>query len=131
MSVDNLDQVLEIVTEFNKRYKNQNSNSANPYKSRVSEVKNSDEIPLSSVSKNIWIYSGYTWENLFNDGVYISKEHAGLKRRNILKQCDVMVDDRYIDSEKDITLKYRGSKNQRVIDVQQSLKQGKVVLFCD
>ena len=43
--------------------------------------------------------------------------------------CDVLVDGRYIEFQRDITLPYRGSKNQRLIDVQQSLQKGKVVLW--
>ena len=42
-----------------------------------------------------------------------------------------MVDGGYIDSQRDITLKWRGSKNQRVIDVQQSLQQNKIILHCE
>lgn len=44
---------------------------------------------------------------------------------------DVLVDGEYIDEQKDLTLKFRGSKNQRVIDVQQSLAQDKIILYCD
>lgn len=50
-------------------------------------------------------------------------------RQNILENCDVLVDGRYIDELRDITLKWRGSSNQRVIDVKRSLKQGKVILW--
>lgn len=52
-------------------------------------------------------------------------------RKSIIKLCDVLVDGEYIDEQRDITLPWRGSNNQRVIDVQKSLKQGKVVLYCD
>ena len=47
--------------------------------------------------------------------------------REIIKNVDVMVDGRYIDSQRDITLKWRGSKNQRVILVKESLKKGEIV----
>lgn len=47
------------------------------------------------------------------------------------KLANVIVDGEYIDEERDVTLKWRGSKNQRVIDVQQSLTQNKLVLYCD
>lgn len=50
-------------------------------------------------------------------------------RQNILENCDVLVDGRYIDELRDITLKWRGSSNQRVIDVKRSLKQGKIILW--
>ena len=51
------------------------------------------------------------------------------KRRGIIKLCDIVIDGRYIDSKRDVTLAYRGSKNQRVIDVQKTLTQGKIVLY--
>ena len=44
---------------------------------------------------------------------------------------DVFVDGKYIDSQKDLSLKWRGSKNQNVIDVQKTLQQGEVVLWCN
>ena len=88
-----------------------------------------NEIRILYPKKTIWLYTGYIWEELFNDGVYTSKEHAGLKRRNLVKQCNVLVDGRYIDSQKDITLKWRGSSNQRVIDVQKSIFKGDAILW--
>ena len=92
---------------------------------------NTDKTRLLSPTKTIWIYTGYTWEHIFNDGVYLTKDCAGWKRREIVKQCTVMVEGRYIDSQRDITLKWRGSSNQRVISVQKSLIQNKLVLYCD
>nr|WP_304059433.1 4Fe-4S cluster-binding domain-containing protein [Enterocloster clostridioformis] len=50
-------------------------------------------------------------------------------RQNTIKLCDVLVDGKYIDDERDITLKWRGSKNQRVIDVQKSLCKRELVLW--
>lgn len=70
-------------------------------------------------NKKIWLYTGYTYENLSGDQlkpVYIS---------------DVLVDGSYVESQKDMTLHYKGSKNQRVIDIPETLKQNKVVLYCD
>ena len=67
--------------------------------------------------KNIWVWSGF----LFN----------ALKDKEVLKYIDVLVDGQFVDEKKDLRLKWRGSSNQRVIDVQKSLKQGKVVLFCE
>lgn len=90
-----------------------------------------NEIRLSSPQKSIWLYTGYVWGQLFNNGVYTSKEHKGLKRQQIIKQCDVLVDGQYIDSQRDITLPYRGSENQRVINIQESLRKNKLVLYCD
>ena len=88
---------------------------------------NSDEIRLSLPNKSIWLYSGYQWSEIFNDGVFLTRDCAGWKRREIVKQCTVMVDGRYIDSQRDITLKWRGSKNQKVILIKESLRKGEII----
>ena len=89
---------------------------------------------LSLPNKTIWIYSGYTWNQVMNpvitDDFNPSRDELLRKRKEIVKQCDVMVDGRYIDSQRDITLKWRGSKNQRVIDAKKSLEQNRIVLHC-
>lgn len=100
-----------------------------------------NEFRLSLPNKSIWIYSGYTWESIMNyessetdDFDYIEESYIdGLyeKRKQIISQCTVMVDGRYIDSQRDITLKWRGSMNQRVIDVKKSLDSKKIVLHCE
>ena len=127
----NLDGVLDLVTEINKRYNFQKVDSANPCKMCVSEVENTDKIRLLLPNKSIWIYSGYQWEQLFNDGVYLTKECVGWKRREIVKQCNVLIDGRYIDSQRNPSKKWAGSDNQRVIDIRKSLEQNKVVLYCN
>lgn len=85
--------------------------------------------------KKIWMYTGYTWESIFNSIVtseFDPKkiESIGL-RQEIVKMVDVLIDGRYIHEQKDMNLKFRGSKNQRVIDVKESLKQGKIILYLD
>ena len=90
-----------------------------------------NEIRLSFPNKSIWLYSGYTWSEIFNNGVYLTKDCDGWKRREIVKKCEVLVDGKYIDAQRNVQAKWRGSSNQRVIDVQQSLIKGKVVLYCD
>lgn len=62
---------------------------------------------------------------------YINNFNVDALRQIIVSQCDVLVDGKYIDSQRDITLKWRGSKNQRVIDIKKSLQQNKIVLYCD
>ena len=52
------------------------------------------------------------------------------KIKNILLYTDVLVDGPYIEEKKNISLKWRGSTNQRVIDVQETLKQEQVILYC-
>ena len=70
-------------------------------------------------NKDIWIYSGYEWENIIKDETL----------REILKYTDVLVDGAYIDELRDISLAFRGSSNQRIIDVPKSLEQNKVILW--
>lgn len=91
------------------------------------------EIRISFPEKTIWLYTGYSYSDIFRgQSSCLSQEGLNnFKRREIIKLCNIVVDGEYIDEQKDLTLKWRGSKNQRVIDVQQTLKQEKVVLYCD
>lgn len=91
------------------------------------------EIRISFPEKTIWLYTGYSFSEIFRgQASTISQDGMdNFKRREIIKSCDVVVDGRYIDEQRDVTLKWRGSKNQRVISIPETLKQGKVVLYCD
>lgn len=71
-------------------------------------------------TKNIWLYSGFTFEELISRG----EEYTN----DILSMADVLVDGPYIETERDISLKFRGSRNQRIIDLPKSLSAGGVVL---
>ena len=53
------------------------------------------------------------------------------KRSEIISLCDVVIDGRYIDEQRNLSKKWAGSDNQRVIDIRQSLAQGKAVLYCE
>ena len=94
-----------------------------------------NEIRLLFPQKTIWLYSGYKWEQVMNpvvtDDLNPKRDELLHKRKEIVEQCTVMVDGRYIDSQRDITLKWRGSSNQRVIDIQQSLKKGRIILWAE
>lgn len=96
-----------------------------------------NEIRLSfGEKKTIWLYSGYKLEETQIMLKGISLDCLETNRQNCLRQqiiskCDVMIDGRYIDEQRDITLKWRGSKNQRCIDVQKTLKHKEVILHCD
>ena len=102
-----------------------------------------NEIRYTFRDKIIWLYTGYTWEELFDyhwqEKVDLMFSENLLERRtdliktcrqNTIKLCDVLVDGKYIDDERDMTLKWRGSKNQRVIDVQKSLCKRELVQHC-
>ena len=92
-------------------------------------------------NKTIWLYTGYSWENIMNykscssdNFDYIEESYVdGLyeMRKEIISLCDIVVDGEYIDEKRDLTLKWRGSSNQRVIDVKQTLAKNEIVLYCD
>lgn len=88
-------------------------------------------------TKTIWLYTGFTFDELMDNYKsyrQIPFKYRGdewLERWEIIKRCDVLIDGPYIKEQRDITLKWRGSSNQRVIDVQETLKQGRIVLYCD
>ena len=75
-------------------------------------------------AKDIWCYTGYT----FCDGGIAEEEVQTECTRELVSLLDVLVDGRFIEELKDIRLKFRGSSNQRVIDVKRSLASGSVVL---
>ena len=68
--------------------------------------------------KTLWIWSGFLFDK-------------DLKDKEVLNYVDVLVDGQYKDELHDFRLKWRGSSNQRVIDVQKSLKKNEIVLHCD
>ena len=93
-----------------------------------------DRFRLSLPNKSIWIYSGYTWENIMKyeyGAKYINNFNTDALRQCIVSKCDVLVDGKYIDSQRNPSKKFAGSDNQRVIDIWKSLEQNKIVLHCD
>ena len=70
--------------------------------------------------KDIWSWSGYTWEELLQDSA---------DKLEMLSLIDILVDGRFLLAKKDLTLQFRGSSNQRIIDVPKSLATGEVVIW--
>lgn len=107
------------------------------------------EIRSKFPDKTIWLYTGFTWEQLIKNlsrlhmldyllleevedkSRFTNEEYISWQRFNILKNVDVLVDGRYVEELRNISLKWRGSSNQRVINVQKSLKENKIILHCD
>ena len=75
------------------------------------------EIREKYPEKTIWVYTGYLWEDV--------------RSISLMKDTDVLVDGRYVEELRDVNLHWKGSANQRVIDVQSSLSRGTVVLWDD
>jgi anaerobic ribonucleoside-triphosphate reductase activating protein len=71
--------------------------------------------------KDLWIYSGYTYEEIIQNEIF----------ECILEYVDVLVDGPYIEEQRDISLKFRGSRNQRLINIKETLKQGKIITIQD
>ena len=99
-----------------------------------------NEIRLSFPNKSIWLYSGYQWEECqpFNEYGLLKPDKFApnlqkilYKRYEVISMCNVMVDGRYIDSQRNPSKKWAGSDNQRVIDTRKSLEQNKIVLYCN
>lgn len=75
------------------------------------------ELKQKFPTKDVWLYTGYKWEDIKN-----IREIT-----HILCYVDVLVDGPYIEEQRDITLKFRGSRNQRVINMKETLKQNKII----
>ena len=73
----------------------------------------------NEAGKTIWVYSGYTFEQICEDE----------DKMELLKLCDVLVDGRFIKAQAKLNMRFKGSENQRIIDIKKSLEQGRVVLF--
>ena len=111
-------------------------------------LKLTQQIRISFPEKTIWLYTGYKLE-LLSEEIYNGTKQIRtishfypipnknefaenqVKRSEIIELCNIVIDGEYIDEQKDLTLKWRGSKNQRCIDVKESLAQNKTVLYCD
>ena len=74
-------------------------------------------------NKTIWCYSGYTYEYL------LEKSKTQEYTKELLSLIDVLVDGKYVEELHDLSLRFRGSSNQRIIDVPKTLQQNKIVLW--
>lgn len=77
--------------------------------------------------KNIWAFSGFTYEELLTEGSYARCEVTD----ELLSLLDVLVDGRFVEALKDISLRFRGSSNQRLIDLNATRETGGIVLLPD
>lgn len=90
------------------------------------------EIREKFPKKDIWLYTGYEL-NIFNfttkiRGISKHDSHHNMMQE-VLSLCDIIVDGNFKEEQRDLTLKWRGSRNQRVINAKESLKENKIVLY--
>lgn len=104
-SIDELMKIIEY-NDFNVTF------SGGDPLFQVDEVTNLSVRIKTELHKNIWCYTGFIWENIVNDSRF----------RPLLETIDVLVDSPFMLPLRDISLRFRGSSNQRIIDVQKSLK---------
>ena len=110
----------EVFEQLSKDYISGNTFSGDDplYFQNVPEVTAlANEIKEKFPARTIWLYTGYLWEEL--------------RGKEILQYLDVLVDGKFVTEKKDIALTRKGSSNQRVIDVQRSLKEGNVILHAE
>ena len=89
------------------------------------------EIREKFPNKKIWIYTGYKWKAILypvvTDDFNPERDRILQIRRDILNYIDVLVDEKFEDDKKDLTLKWKGSSNQHVIDVKRSLEEVEII----
>ena len=76
-------------------------------------------------AKDIWAFSGFTWEELHDSEAHPCTEVT----EEMLSLVDVLVDGRFIEAQKNISLRFRGSENQRIIDVPATVRENKITLW--
>lgn len=76
-----------------------------------------------SLGLDIWVYTGFTFEEL------LKMSKSKLVYLDFLKEIDVLVDGKFILDQRDLSMLFRGSRNQRLIDVKKTLESGKITLF--
>lgn len=95
------------------------------------------DIKAKFPDKKIWLYTGLTWEQIFkptslndlNPLDFFKDVKINAARKSIVYRCDVVVDGKYVDELNDISLKWCGSSNQRVINIEKTLAANKIVLY--
>ena len=106
---ENTPEVLRLITEFKRRYP----------------------------EKTVWCYSGYTLEHMLRGEldaqgeVRLMSDEETVRVREILEKINVLVDGEFHLEEKDLRLKFRGSRNQRIISVPDTLKNKEILLWCN
>ncbi len=85
------------------------------------------EIKSKFPNKDIWCYTGYDFEKDILENMASTWDET----TEMLSYIDILVDGEFVEAKKDVSLRFRGSSNQRIIDVKESLKQKNIILWDD
>lgn len=85
------------------------------------------EIKTRFPNKDIWCYTGYDFQN----DILGKMAETWEETKEMLSYLDILVDGEFVEAKKDLSLRFRGSSNQRIIDVQKSLKGNEIILWDD
>lgn len=110
----------EFITYLqHERVRNANILGGEPFQQDLDKILNLVKRIKTETNVDIWMWSGYLFDDLIKDKL----------KREILSYIDILVDGQFKIEKRDLKLRYRGSSNQRIIDVQKSLKENKVILL--
>lgn len=84
---------------------------------------------IHDIGKTVWLWTGFTYEMLFPNALQNNLNTITCLRQELFTNCDVVIDGPFIEEQKDLRLQWRGSANQRVIDVKKSLDSNKIILY--
>lgn len=113
--------IADLVDEFTDSSNNITISGGEPFWDTYNLINLTEQLSMRYPTKTIWVYTGYRFEEL---------------SRNVLEELlynnvEVIVDGRYEEDKRDVTLQFRGSSNQRIIDIKKSLLRGEVVQWED
>lgn len=115
-TMTDVDEIFETICQYD--FNNITFTGGDPMYQALAFAELAKKIKAET-SKNIWCYTGYTFEQILESP----------EKRELLNYVDVLVDGKFDIAQRDENLLFRGSRNQRLIDVQASLQQGKVVEY--
>lgn len=110
-----MDEIMEVIrtNDFNVTF-----SGGDPFYQAETVAKLARQI-REKLGKTVWCFTGYEWENVVDKAEF----------KELLDNIDVLVDGRFVLAQRDISLRFKGSANQRIIKVPESISAGKVVLW--
>ncbi len=117
------DEIINYFKKYGKTIKGLSILGGDPtYPANINPlIKFIEKFKTELPDRDIWIWSGFTWEEIITNEA----------RKNLISLCDILIDGKFREDLKDLNLKFRGSSNQRVIDIKKSLIQNSIVKFIE